>query len=146
MSIPPDALALIGTGAKWLAGAAPATVAVWRLLSHDRTLLYALLPWLAKKVDARKKQETLVTESQKVYATELKSLAKQTELLTQRFLKAKPDQRALIKRDLEYLEGRKREVETKFAAVNDIAADTTKRDGVKQAPHSEGISGHWMDQ
>ena len=146
MPIPPDTLALIGTGAKWLAGAAAPTVAVWRLLSHDRTLLYALLPWVAKKVDARKKQETLVAESQKAYANELKSLAKQTDLHTQRFLKAKPTQRPLIQRDLEYLESRKREVEVKFAAVNDIAADTTKRDEGKQVLHSAAISGHGMDQ
>src|SRR6185436_10133321 len=129
MTIPPEALAFLGTGAKWLAGAGASIYAAWRILAHDRTILYALFPKLGKKVDVRKVQETIVAASQTAYATELKSLVKQTDVLTQKFLKAKPPQRILIQRDLEYIEGRKREVEIKFAAMNDIAADRNKNDG-----------------
>lgn len=146
MTIPPEALAVVGTGSKWLAGAGTPALAVWRLLGHDRTLLYALLPWLGKKVDARKLQETLVAESQKVYATEIKSLAKQKDLLTQKFLKAKPAQRTLVQRDLEWIEGLKRERETKFAAIQDIAASKTKLNDKKKAHQPQPISEHWMDQ
>ena len=141
MIIPPEALALVGTGSKWLAGAGTPALAVWRLLGHDRTLLYALLPWLGKKVDARKFQETLVAESQKAYATEIKSLAKQHDLLTQKFLKAKPAQRPLIERDLEWIEVLKRERETKFAALQDIAASKTKLNDKKQAHQLDGSLG-----
>ena len=146
MTIPPEALALVGTGTKWLAGAGTPALAVWRLLGHDRTLLYALLPWLGKKVDARKMQETLVAESQKAYATELKSLAKQKDLQTQKFLKAKPAQRSLIQRDLEYIEGREREVKIKFDTLKDIAADTANLSDTQQAHPPKPISGCWMDQ
>lgn len=146
MPIPPELLALVGPGTALLAGAGTPALAVWRLLGHDRTLLYALLPWVGKKVDARKLQETIVAESQKAYATELKTLAKQKDLQTQKFLKAKPTQRPLILHDLEYVEGRTREVEIKFAALQDIAANKTKLNDKKQAHPPQPISGHWMDQ
>lgn len=145
MTIPPDALATLGTSAKWIAGSAAPVVAIWRLLSHDRTLLYSLVPKLARKVDARSFQQTLVSESQKAYGAELKNLRAQSKLLTDKLLKAPLGKRALLHRDLEYVEGRTREVEAKFAAVAKIISEGQTHKA-NAAPLPAAISGHWMDQ
>jgi hypothetical protein len=141
--VTPDALITATTAAKWLAGAAAPAIAVWRLLSHDRALLYSILPKLGRKVDARKLQETLVLETQKAYANESKVLSRQSELLTKKFLSTIPAKRPLVQRDLEYIQTRKREIDIKYSALCDLASTPARGKGTNI---NQSISGHWMDQ